>query len=111
MVGPFRWSRGGFALPGKDNPDRGLAHTANVGFAARTDDNLWRDLQMSDARDSITLRRACEADIPTFVRLQSDAEAAYSAAFGAVRSAEDNAAHWADLLRNAETEVLTILAA
>jgi RimJ/RimL family protein N-acetyltransferase len=66
---------------------------------------------MSDARVSITLRRACEADISTFVRLQSDAESAYAAAFGAVRGVEENAAHWADMLRNAELETWTILAA
>jgi RimJ/RimL family protein N-acetyltransferase len=65
---------------------------------------------MSDARPSIALRRACEADISTFVRLQSDAESAYSAAFGAIRSAEDNAARWADMLRDPELEIWTILA-
>ena len=66
---------------------------------------------MNEAISSITVRRACEADISTFVRLQSDAESAYAAAFGAVRSAEEKAAHWAALLRDAETGVWTILAA
>lgn len=64
---------------------------------------------MTDASPSITLRRACEADIPTFVRLQSDRESAYAAAFGAVRTAEERAAHWANLLHDPELEAWTIL--
>lgn len=64
---------------------------------------------MSDPLPSVTLRHACEADIPTFVRLQSDRESAYAAAFGAVRSAEEMTAHWADLLHNPELEAWTIL--
>jgi RimJ/RimL family protein N-acetyltransferase len=66
---------------------------------------------MRDAQPAITLRRARETDIPTFVRLQTDAQAAYAAAFGAVRSEHDIAAHWAKVLRDSENETWVILAA
>jgi hypothetical protein len=41
MVRPFPWSRGGFSLPGKVNPDRGLADAAKVGFAAHWAVVFW----------------------------------------------------------------------
>ena len=60
--------------------------------------------------NGITLRRASESDIATFVRLQSDAESAHMAAFGAVRTDEEKTAHWSALLGNPDLEVHTILA-
>jgi RimJ/RimL family protein N-acetyltransferase len=60
---------------------------------------------------AVSLRRACEADIPEFVRFQSDPQSAHAAAFGAVNSSDVNTALWAQRLLDPEIETCTILSA
>ena len=56
-----------------------------------------------------SIRRATPADIPYFVRLQLDSEAAYMAAFLEPAPAETLAARWRDIFANPDNTVYAIV--